>query len=126
MRKAFEYSFANLLQGDFPDWQLSPLMRAWRGKTVSRRGAALAADAASRLNGLGWTTRTEIQVTELLGRRLDRDYGDFDVLAWHREARRVLVVECKDVRYSKTGGKIAEQLAGSCLSGCFSKPQDVV
>src|ERR1039457_6306275 len=38
------------------------------------------------------------------------DYGDVDVLAWRRDSRRVLAIECKDVQQQKTIGEIAEQL----------------
>jgi hypothetical protein len=111
MREAFVYSAGNFLRGDFPDAQLSPRMRAWRAKTVAKRGTILAEEVAGKLKALTWSTRTEINVTEVLRRGLDRDYGDIDVLAWRHDMRRVLVIECKDVQYGKTEGEIAEQLA---------------
>jgi hypothetical protein len=52
-----------------------------------------------------------VKITKLLRRGFDRDYGDVDVLAWDRQSKRVLVVECKDVQYRKTLGEISEQLA---------------
>jgi hypothetical protein len=40
----------------------------------------------------------------------DRDYGDVDVLAWHDQLSRVVVIECKDLMFAKTPGEIARQL----------------
>src|ERR1035438_9643486 len=64
-----------------------------------------------RKSGMGWKVEKEIKLTGLLGRRLDRDYGDIDVLAWRPESGRVLAIECKDVQYNKTLGEVAEQLS---------------
>lgn len=110
-RSAFIYTAINLLNGDFPDYQLSPSMKAWRARTVGNRGTIFATQVAEKLKSLGWQTRTEVNVTEALGRGFERDYGDIDVLAWNHDAQRVLIIECKDVQYKKTEGEIAEQLA---------------
>jgi hypothetical protein len=63
------------------------------------------------LQQLGWQTETEVKLTKILGRRLNRDYGDVDVLAWRPNEGRILVIECKDVQFKKTFGEICEQLA---------------
>jgi hypothetical protein len=60
---------------------------------------------------LGWRVQKEVTLTGLLGRPLDRNYGDIDVLAWRPEVGRVLAIECKDVQFNKTLGEVAEQLA---------------
>jgi hypothetical protein len=66
---------------------------------------------ALRMRELGWQAKHEVRVTELLGRSLDRNYGDIDVLAWHPHSGRVLVMECKDLQLNRTLGEVAEQLA---------------
>jgi hypothetical protein len=86
-------------------------MRAWAGASSDRRGKEFTAATARRFAELGWNVEAEVPVTKLLGKGFDRDYGDIDVLAWQRDAGRVLIVECKDVQYRKTYGEIAEQLA---------------
>lgn len=111
LRDAFGYMILNYMNGDFPEAQLSPKMRNWRAKTVGQRGIKLAQEAAEKLQALGWQTRVELKVTELLGRKFDRNYGDVDVLAWHSGNGRVLVIECKDVQFRKSEGDIAEQLS---------------
>lgn len=111
VRDGFAYMLGNYFRGDFPDYQLSPKMKAWRARTTGARGTALAGEVAAALTAAGWQTRMEINVTELLGQRFETNYGDVDVLAWRHENGRVLVIECKDVQYRKTYGEIAEQLA---------------
>lgn len=111
VRDAFAYMLSNYYRGDFPDHQLSPKMKAWRARTTGARGTAFATEVAAALSAAGWQTRTEINVTELLGQGFERDHGDVDVLAWRHDTGRVLIIECKDVQYRKTYGEIAEQLA---------------
>ena len=63
------------------------------------------------MSDLGWQTETEVAITKIIGKALDRNYGDVDVLAWHFGTGRILVIECKDLQFRKTYGEIAEQLA---------------
>ena len=66
---------------------------------------------ASKMRDLGWDVQQEIRLTKLIGRALDRDYGDVDVLAWRPDSSRVMAMECKDLHYHKTIGEVAEQLS---------------
>lgn len=111
LRSGFAYMFGGFLRGDFPSWQLKPLMRSWAGAASARRGSEFNAEVAKRLGELGWQVESELAITKLLGKGFDRNYGDVDILAWRPEARRVLLIECKDVQLRKTYGEIAEQLA---------------
>lgn len=108
VRDALGYMLSNYWTGDFPQEQLTPLMRGWRGKAVAKRGLALATEVAAALGSVGWTTWIERQVTELLRQGFDRDYGDVDVLA--RRGGRVIAIECKDLQYAKTHGEVAGQV----------------
>jgi hypothetical protein len=111
LRDAFGYMFRNYHRGDFPRWQLSPKMKRWAGKSRKRMGEEFSSEVAARLRELGWKVeKTELRVTELLGKKFDKDYGDIDVLAWNESTGRVLLIECKDVQHRKTDGEIAEQL----------------
>lgn len=110
VRDAFGYMASTFHRGDFPEEQLTPLMRSWKQRIADTRGAAFAEPTRARLEELGWGTAKEVRLTAILGRPLERDYGDIDVLAWKPEGR-VLAIECKDVQYRKTPGEIAEQLA---------------
>ena len=111
LRDAFGYMFRNYYSGDFPLWQLKPLMRSWAGISRDKRGRKFSNEVAARLRALGWEAETEVKITKLLRKGFDRDYGDVDVLAWNPQSARVLIIECKDVQYRKTYGEIAEQLS---------------
>jgi hypothetical protein len=98
--------------GEVPQWQLrSPDMRKWIGQANHVQRKAFNTKVAERMRELGWHAEAEVKVTKILGKPLDRDYGDVDVLAWQPRSGRVLVIECKDLQFHKTMGEIAEQLA---------------
>jgi hypothetical protein len=105
------YSLINYHHGDFPQAQLSPLMKQWQARAAGERGTKFANEVAAALGNLGWEAKVEIKMTELFRRNLGRDYGDIDVLAWNSQLRRVAVIECKDLQYKKTIGELAEQLS---------------
>jgi hypothetical protein len=105
------YALVNYHHGDFPQEQLSPLMKQWQAKVTGERGTKFANEVAAALENRGWETKVEIKMTELFRRNLGRDYGDIDVLAWNSQLRRVAVIECKDLQYKKTVGELAEQLS---------------
>ncbi|MFK0299582.1 hypothetical protein ACIQTU_10220 [Brevundimonas sp. NPDC090276] len=111
VRDALMYSLSNYHRGDFPQWQLKPLMKRWQGRTADQRGTKFAQEVAAWFREQGWQAEVEVKITKLLQQGQDRDYGDVDVLAWHKGEDRILAIECKDVQYRKTYGEIAEQLA---------------
>ncbi|MEP3300274.1 MAG: hypothetical protein ABJO27_27950 [Pseudoruegeria sp.] len=55
---------------------------------------------AGRLRELGWTAKSDVGVTQILGRSEDeklgniKRLGDVDVLAWDKHSRRVIAIEC--------------------------------
>ena len=110
VREAFVYVVGNYYYGSYPDRHLGPAMRKYAGRARGRDGKQFNLEVARKMDTLGWKTQTEVAVTKIVGKGLDRNYGDVDVLAWHAEARRILVVECKDLQFRKTHGEIAEQL----------------
>lgn len=110
VREGFSYAVGNYYYGSFPDWHLGPAMRRYAGHARRRDGMKFNAEVARKMDCLGWETQTEVGVTKIVGKRFDRNYGDVDVLAWNAVARRILVMECKDLQFRKTHGEIAEQL----------------
>lgn len=117
IRDALAYSVSNFHAGDFADYQIqSKEMRKWVGRSRASR-EKFNKEVADKLEGLGWKTKHDLNVTELLGKGTDekygeiKKYGDIDVLAWSAESGRVLIMECKDLQYKKTPGEIAEQLS---------------
>ncbi|MBV7264563.1 hypothetical protein [Erythrobacter ani] len=111
IQEAVWYAMANLLDGTFPEDQLKPKMRSWKHKAEGRRGTRFAEKVAESCRASGWRAETEVKITKVLGRATERDFGDVDVLAWHEETGRILIIECKDVQFRKTLGEMAEQLA---------------
>jgi len=89
---------------DFP----SGKMRSWIGAAENKRGHDFNQHVASMLRDLGWQAKSDVKLTEILNSKLDKNYGDVDVLAWKDE--RILAIECKDLELAMTVGEIARQV----------------
>lgn len=89
---------------DFPAGRL----RSWIGKQENLQGHAFNRVVGKCLSDLGWEVETDVKLTRLLNCKLERDYGDIDVLAW--SGNRVLLLECKDLEVALTQADIARQL----------------
>ncbi|MCL4207949.1 MAG: hypothetical protein KJ000_36140 [Pirellulaceae bacterium] len=112
LRDALIYTVKNYHSGYFPDWQIdTPAMKAWTGTAAIARGHLFSHEVAESFAELGWKVEPEVKVSKILAKRLNRDYGDIDVLAWNPTRGRVLLVECKDLHFHKTAGELAEQLS---------------
>ena len=85
-------------------------MKRWVGEELNRRGHVFANKVFDAVRSLGYEAHLEIKLDGLLNENLPRDFGDVDVLAWQPNSRKVLAIECKDLRLAKTPNEIAEQL----------------
>jgi hypothetical protein len=94
-----------------PQQAASSKMTKWIGHANNVQRTAFNSTVADRMRELKWKAEPEVKLSKLFDRSFDRDYGDIDVLAWHPDSGRVLVMECKDVQYHKTLGEVAEQLS---------------
>lgn len=110
VREGFASMVGNYYYGAYSDKHLGSAMRKYAGHARHRDGHAFNTGVCTKMRALGWETHTEVALTKILTRKLERDYGDVDVLAWDPSSRRVLVMECKDLQFRKTYGEIAEQL----------------
>lgn len=111
MRDAFSITAYAFYEGDIP-WQArSRDMRHWVGHANRTQRLKFNSIVAERMQELGWQVDQEVKLTKLVTGKLDRDYGDVDVVAWRGKSGRVLVIECKDLQHRKTFGEVAEQLA---------------
>ena len=99
LRESLAYQLGGLLQGEFPREQYAPKLQAFLDKVVTDKGRKLGEEVRLKLEAQGWMVWTEKKLTELLNRKLDRNYGDVDVLA--RKEDRVLIIECKDLKFPK-------------------------
>ncbi len=86
-------------------------MRSWVGFRRDQLGHEFAEAMAMILDDAGWQHRLEVLPQEILGRKLDRDFGDVDILAWDPKSGRTLVIECKNLFVAKTPSEVAKQLA---------------
>ena len=114
---ALGYMIESFYLASFAERQIqSEEMKEWAGRTKGSH-VKFNKEVAIKLEYLGWETRHDLNVTELLNKGSDENfgdikkYGDIDVFAWSKTKNRVLVLECKDVQFKKTPGEIAEQLS---------------
>jgi len=112
VRQAFAAGMGWFYHGEIPQGQAkSDEMRRWIGKANNVQRTKFNAAVASKMKELGWQSEKEVRITKILGRSLDHDYGDVDVLAWQPASGRVLAMECKDLQFLKSLGEVAEQLS---------------
>ena len=89
---------------DFPPGR----MRSWIGHAENKRGHEFNETVANRLREVGWNTKCDLKLTEILRAKTPRDFGDVDVLAW--KDNRIVLLECKDLEIAMTTSEIARQL----------------
>jgi hypothetical protein len=112
LRESFSHLMSGFHAGRFDrSYASSQKMKSWIGKATNEKGHAFNKLVLTRMQELGWEAQADVRVTRLLRKRFTRDYGDADVLAWNRKTGRVLVIECKNLQFSKTHGEIAEQIS---------------
>jgi hypothetical protein len=124
LRKGFAYILGGAYGGrlDQSFFQSDEMRNTWWGK--ASEGHSFTTQVAQRLTEAGWQTRENIGIPEILNRKLDRDFGDVDVLAWRPDRRDVLVIECKDLSPARNYSEIAELLSdyqGADVDGTVDK-----
>ena len=83
-------------------------------------GHTFASNVAEQFRNSKWCVRINVGLPEILNQKLDRNFGDIDVLAWKRDGKELLVIECKDLFPSLNCSEIAAQLSeyqGSSIGG---------
>jgi len=88
----------------------SPEMRLWVDNEKTCRSHEFVKKVSEIIQSLGYRVDIEIKVNALLKEKVERDFGDIDVLAWKPDQDEVLVIECKDLKLAKTPNEMAEQL----------------
>ncbi|TAK37642.1 MAG: hypothetical protein EPO30_10420 [Lysobacteraceae bacterium] len=111
LRKGFAYVIDQAFNGTLdPSFFSSDQMRnEWLG--VAGEGHTFNHEVAELLMADGWTARENVGLPEVLNRKLVRDYGDIDVLAWRADRDEVLVIECKDLSFARNASEIAALLS---------------
>jgi len=89
----------------------SDLMKKWIGDESDRRGHRFVLKAAEVLQRLGYSVSIETKLTAIFPKEmLDKNYGDFDLIAWKPSEPKVFLIECKKLFFAKTFRDMAEQL----------------
>lgn len=110
LRNGFMYVFDSAYHGKFnEDYFLTEKMKAWIRKT--KEGHTFTNSVAKKLSSAGWEVRENIGLPEVLNQKLNKDYGDVDVLAWRKERNEVLAIECKDLSMARNYSEVAAQLS---------------
>lgn len=111
VRSGFFYLLRGAFHGtlDQSFFQTPAMRDAWWGK--ANEGHTFNALVADQLRAAGWEVRAGIELTAVLNAKLDRDYGDVDVLAWCPGGEEVFVVECKDLSFRRNYSEIAALLS---------------
>jgi hypothetical protein len=111
LRKGFAYVFDGAYNGQLEQafFRSKEMRDAWWGK--AREGHTFNTEVAKALLEAGWQVRENIGLPELLNHKIERDFGDVDVLAWRPDRQEVLIIECKDLSLARNYSEIAVLLS---------------
>jgi len=111
LRKGFAYvvdgAYSGRLEQAF--FRTKEMRDAWLGK--AREGHTFNAEVAKALSEAGWQVRDNIGLPELFNRKIERNFGDVDVLSWRPDRKKVLIIECKDLSLARNYSEIAALLS---------------
>jgi len=111
LRKGFVYLVDGAYNGRLEQafFRTKEMKDTWWGK--AREGHTFTGVVAKELSEAGWQVRKNIGLPEVLSRKIGRDFGDVDVLAWGPDRKEVLVIECKDLSLARNYSEIAALLS---------------
>lgn len=111
VRSGFLYVFRGAYDGTLDqEFFVSTQMRdSWWGQ--ANEGHTFNAEVAARLRGAGWRAEENVELPAILQKKVERDYGDVDVLAWRPGHDNVFVIECKDLSFRRNYSEIAALLS---------------
>lgn len=111
LRRGFAYvvdgAFNGSLDQDF--FTTSKMRNDWWGR--ASEGHTFNSGVAKKFSDQGWHVRQEVKLEEILNTKLDKNYGDVDVLAWNDTKDKVYIMECKDLSAARNYSEIAAQLS---------------
>lgn len=96
---------AGLFQQEFV---ISKTMRRYLGATTDARGKAFTERVAGICQAADWHAETEVPMTQF---QAPQELGDLDVVAWREGDPRLLCIECKRLRPTRTVAEMLEILS---------------
>ncbi len=112
LREGFAHHLQNCYEGSIPPERFeTSIMRRWIGDKRKNQGYEFNMRVAQRFSQLECKVLSEAKLEDLLNLKLDRDYGDVDVVAWNKTENVIFLVECKSLEFAKTEGEIAQQVS---------------
>lgn len=111
LRASFRILVAGAYRAELPQdfFQTDALRNKWWGK--AGEGHTHAKEIFERLEKAGWQTHLEITLPHILNKKLPKDHGDIDVLAWRNEGDEVWVIEGKDLSQARNDSEMAHMLS---------------
>ena len=111
LRSGYNYTISNTYDGDFEATNFaSSEMRKWIGGIRNKEGHSFNKRVKQEFVKFGWNANSDIELSGLLMQKMEKDYGDIDVVAWNKKTGKVMLIECKDLFLAKTAGEIARQI----------------
>ncbi|WP_076919495.1 hypothetical protein [Pseudoalteromonas sp. SK18] len=111
VRKGLASLIANSFDGTYDgSFFKSKQMKSWVGEVRNKSGHAFNEQAKNEFEKLGMRALSDVNVSQILTKKTERNYGDIDVLSWNPELNTVFFVECKSLEFAKTQGEIAKQV----------------
>lgn len=107
VRSGFFYVLRGAYDGTLDqEFFTSTQMRdSWWGQ--ANEGHTFNAEVAETLRAAGWHAKENVELPAVLQKKVERDYGDVDVLAWRPGHDEVFVIECKDLSFRRNYSEIA-------------------
>ena len=111
IRKGFVYILRNSFEASFGDDLFrSKQMKKWIGHKRNTVGHEFNKEAALKFIENGWLAESDVLVSKILNKKMDKNYGDVDVVAWDKTSGIICLVECKDLEFAKNPSEIARQV----------------
>lgn len=108
--KAFSYLLGHLERARLPkEFFHSPEMQAYVGSVTNKRGHDFAEKVGRVFSDAGYSTKLEIQMTELGGSK-KLGLGDIDVVSWDEASGKIYAVECKRLLVANSVREVVQRL----------------
>jgi hypothetical protein len=111
LRKGFSYLLDGTKNGRLRQtFYTTPKMKnEWWGK--ASEGHTFNSEVVAELRAQGWTVEEGIGIPQIINKPTTINFGDIDALAWREDSDDILVIECKDLSFSRNYSEAAALLS---------------